>query len=70
MDTIHIWHNNVVVCMCVFHIRTANLSHQYYARCAYEYLLNRQLVEQWRELLQLPEEDQLLEKGQGPDEHT
>ena len=43
--------------------RSANLSHQFYALSAYEYLLHQQLLEQWEKVLQLPDQDQLLEKG-------
>lgn len=57
---------HVFSCMlcCTFHLyRKANLGHQYYSLFGKEYVKRRYLLGQWRELLNQPEEEQVLEDG-------
>lgn len=43
--------------------RRADLTQQFYSLYAKEHVLRREVKERWRELLSLPEEQQLMEKG-------
>ena len=43
--------------------RRADLTQQFYSLYAKEHVLRRELKEGWRELLSLPGEQQLMEKG-------
>lgn len=43
--------------------RQADLTDQFYARYAREYVVRHGLKQQWEELLNLPEDQQHMEKG-------